>query len=334
MNSELKSDIEPQSNKEADATTASAQRPGPTAPVPITIEALADQNKVSYERLPMAEIVFDRLARIFANDLRNLMQATADVELVALESVRLSVCLEQVARQHLLIVFRALDWDNLGLIAFDAAFVQHLVEVMLGGRHAGAHREPKVGGFTSIESNIADRIAKLILRDLTSSFAPLAEARFKVDRIENDPRFATIGPVTGSGLNIVLQVRIEERIGHVRMILPFATLEPIRDLLLQQFMGEKFGRDRMWETHLAEELRQTEMDIEAVLDEQVVQLDRILHLNVGDTLEISRGPDARIVLRSGDVPLFSATPRLTGGQMAAVIDAGLGRLADGSMGTT
>ncbi len=323
-----------QSDYESGAATISAQVPEHTAPVPITIEALADQNKVSYERLPMAEIVFDRLTRIFANDLRNLMQVTADVELVALQSVRLSVCLEQVARQHLLIVFRALDWDNLGLIAFDAAFVQHLVEVMLGGRHAGANRVPKAGGFTSIESNIADRIAKLILRDLTSSFAPLAEARFKVDRIENDPRFATIGPVTGSGLNIVMQVRIEERVGHVRMILPFATLEPIRDLLLQQFMGEKFGRDRIWETHLAEELRQTEMNIEAVLDEQVVQLDRILHLSVGDTLEISRGPDARIVLRSGDVSLFSATPRLTGGQMAAVIDAGLGRLADGPIDAT
>ncbi len=320
---------ETSSQHEVGSVSAMVLDAAPAAPVPITIEALADQNKVSYERLPMAEIVFDRLTRIFANDLRNLMQVTADVELVALQSVRLSVCLEQVARQHLLIVFRALDWDNLGLIAFDAAFVQHLVEVMLGGRHAGTNTTPKSGGFTSIECNIADRIAKLILRDLTSSFAPLAEARFKVDRIENDPRFATIGPVTGSGLNIVMRVRIEERVGQVTMILPFATLEPIRDLLLQQFMGEKFGRDRIWETHLAEELRQTEMNIEAVLDEQVVQLDRILQLEVGDTLEISRGPDARIVLRSGDVSLFSATPRLTGGQMAAVIDAGLGRLADG-----
>ena len=300
----------------------------PDAPVRVTIAALVDQNKVSYERLPMAEIVFDRLTRIFANDLRNLMQVTADVELVSLRSVRLSTCLEQVAQQHLLIVFRALDWDNLALLAFDAAFVQHLVEVMLGGRHSDSNATPKSGGFTLIESNIADRVAKLILRNLTASFAPLAEARFKVDRIENDPRFAAIGPVTGSGLNVVMQVRIEERVGQVTMILPFATLEPVRDLLLQQFMGEKFGRDRIWEAHLADGLRQTEISIEAVLDEQTVQLERILQLEVGDILEINRGHDTRIVLRCGDVALFSATPRLTDGQMAAVIDAGLGRLAD------
>ena len=300
----------------------------PDAPVRVTIAALVDQNKVSYERLPMAEIVFDRLTRIFANDLRNLMQVTADVELVSLRSVRLSTCLEQVAQQHLLIVFRALDWDNLALLAFDAAFVQHLVEVMLGGRHAGSNIAPKSGGFTLIESNIADRVAKLILRNLTASFAPLAEARFKVDRIENDPRFAAIGPVTGSGLNVVMRVRIEERVGQVTMILPFATLEPVRDLLLQQFMGEKFGRDRIWEAHLADGLRQTEMSIEAVLDEQTVQLERILQLEVGDILEINRGNDTRIMLRCGDVALFSAIPRLTDGQMAAVIDSGLGRLAD------
>jgi len=30
-------------------------------------------------------------------------------------------------------------------------------------------------------------------------------------------------------------------------LLPYATLEPVRELLLQQFMGEKFGGDSMAE---------------------------------------------------------------------------------------
>jgi len=46
---------------------------------------------------------------------------------------------------------------------------------------------------------------------------------------------------------------MEDRGGRLELLLPYATLEPVRELLLQQFMGEKFGRDSIWETHLAEE---------------------------------------------------------------------------------
>jgi flagellar motor switch protein FliM len=51
------------------------------------------------------------------------------------------------------------------------------------------------------------------------------------------------------------------------LLLPYATLEPIRKMLLQQFMGEKFGRDNIWEGHLASELWATKLEVRAVLDE-------------------------------------------------------------------
>jgi flagellar motor switch protein FliM len=38
------------------------------------------------------------------------------------------------------------------------------------------------------------------------------------------------------------------------------------------FMGEKFGRDAIWETHLAEELWRTDVEIEVVLDHQPMHL--------------------------------------------------------------
>src|SRR5690606_34938695 len=60
-----------------------------------------------------------------------------------------------------------------------------------------------------------------------------------------------------------LRVDMEDRGGKLELLLPYATLEPVRELLLQQFMGEKFGRDSIWETHLAEELRSTEVSLES-----------------------------------------------------------------------
>jgi flagellar motor switch protein FliM len=88
------------------------------------------------------------------------------------------------------------------------------------------------------------------------------------------------------------------------MLLPYATLEPVREVLLQQFMGEKFGRDSIWETHLAEELWNTEIELDAVLDEQVMPLAHVMALQPGSQIVLNTSMGASVQLRCGAVPLF------------------------------
>jgi flagellar motor switch protein FliM len=102
---------------------------------------------------------------------------------------------------------------------------------------------------------------------------------------------------------VKLRIDMEDRGGRIELLLPYATLEPIRKMLLQQFMGEKFGRDNIWESHLATELWTTQMDVRAVLDEQQISLKRVLELKVGDTLMLNAGPDSLIELQAGTIPL-------------------------------
>jgi flagellar motor switch protein FliM len=96
---------------------------------------------------------------------------------------------------------------------------------------------------------------------------------------------------------------MDDRGGRLELLIPYATLEPIRKMLLQQFMGEKFGRDNIWEGHLATELWHTGMEVRAVLDEQEISLRRILDLKVGDTLMLGAAPDDPVTLKCGAIPL-------------------------------
>ena len=86
---------------------------------------------------------------------------------------------------------------------------------------------------------------------------------------------------------------MEDRGGRVDLLLPYATLEPVRELLLQMFMGEKFGRDSIWETHLAEELWLTEVDLEAVVDTQIMRLSDVFELKVGSQIMLGAPPDSQ-----------------------------------------
>src|SRR3546814_19442921 len=69
---------------------------------------------------------------------------------------------------------------------------------------------------------------------------------------------------------------MEDRGGLIELLIPYATLEPVRELLLQMFMGEKFGRDSIWEGHLPAELWQTDISIDAVLDQVEMPLGKVL----------------------------------------------------------
>jgi flagellar motor switch protein FliM len=147
-------------------------------------------------------------------------------------------------------------------------------------------------------------MAVQILSDLSISFDPVCEVRFKFERTEVNPRFAAISRASNAAILVKLRLEMDERGGCFDIVLPYATLEPIRDLLLQQFMGERFGRDNIWETHLAEELRETAVELEAVMGEQPMNLSEVLALKVGSRIMFTFASDDLVQLRCGGVPLF------------------------------
>jgi flagellar motor switch protein FliM len=157
--------------------------------------------------------------------------------------------------------------------------------------------------YTTIERNLVERLIGVVLNDLTATFDPLSPVTFRFERLETNPRFAAIARPANAAILVKLRIDMEDRGGRIELLLPYATLEPIRKMLLQQFMGEKFGRDNIWEGHLATELWTTNMDVRAVLDEQQVPLKQVLDLKVGDTIMLNATPDSLVELRAGQIPL-------------------------------
>ncbi len=133
--------------------------------------------------------------------------------------------------------------------------------------------------------------------------------------------------MSNAAVLVRLRVDMEDRGGRLELLLPYATLEPARDLLLQQFMGERFGRDRIWETHLADQLWDTEVKIEAVLDEQTMPLSRVMDLAVGDRIVLGSLPGAAVQLRCGGIPLFEARAGRRQNRVAVRIEAESPRMA-------
>ena len=267
------------------------------------VRAIINSALVSYERLPMLEIVFDRLVRLLTTSLRNFTSDTVEVSLDNISSIRFGDYLNSIPMPAILGVFRAQELDNYGLVTVDSNLIYSIVDVLLGGRRGAPAMRVEGRPYTTIERMLVQRLVEVVLADCQSAFEPLTRVAFKLERLETNPRFAAIGRPANAAILIKLRIDMEDRGGRLELLLPYATLEPIRKMLLQQFMGEKFGRDHIWESHLATELWTTQVEVRAVLDEQQMDLRSVLDLKVGDTVMLNATPDSPVQLRAGPVAL-------------------------------
>jgi flagellar motor switch protein FliM len=284
------------------------------------IQAILNSALVSYERLPMLEVVFDRLVRMMTTSLRNFTSDNVEVSLDDILSQRFGDYLNSIPLPAMLTVFKAEEWDNYGLMTVDSSMIYSIVDVLLGGRRGTAAMRVEGRPYTTIERTLVERMIHVVLADLSAAFDPLSPVTFRFDRLETNPRFATISQPSNACIVARLRIDMEDRGGRLEILIPFATLEPVRELLLQMFMGEKFGRDSIWETHLAEEMWFTEVDLEAVLDTQVMSLSRVLDMKVGSKFLMNATPESPVILRCGDQPMFIGKMGRRGNNIAIRVD--------------
>ncbi len=211
--------------------------------------------------------------------------------------------LNSIPLPAILSVIRAEEWENFGLLTVDSSLIYSMIDVLLGGRRVGGTIRVEGRPYTTIEMALARRMIEVILEDTHKAFEPVTEVNFKIERLETNPRFAAISRPANAAILIELRIEMDDRGGKVEILLPYATIEPIREQLLQMYMGEKFGRDPIWEGHLATEIYAADVEVEAILHEINLPLSRVLNMKAGDTVMFERSPNDPVRLRSGNVEL-------------------------------
>lgn len=289
------------------------------------LAAIVDPATVSYEKLPMLEVIFDRLVRLLTANLRNFFSDNVEVSLADISSVRFGDYINSVPLPAIVSVFRTEEWDNYGLMSIDPALTFALLDVLLGGRRNTRPAPAEMRPYSTLEIALVSRMLDIVLADAAQAFSPLCNVTFTADRIESNPRFATIARPANAAILVQLRIEMEARGGLLDILLPYATIEPIRELLLENFMGEKFGRDPIWETHLANEIWNTEVEITAIAYEARLPLERVANLQIGQTLNFDVGFDAPIMLRCGDFAIGEARMGHVGSKIAVKVNQPLHR---------
>lgn len=270
------------------------------------VKAVLDQALQSYEKLPMLEIVFEKFSQHLASAFQHLTSEAVEVKIVKFDSLRFGEYFKTLSAPTPIVVFKAIEWENLGLIVFEENLIYTFIDMLLGGKKnltAQSKRET-IRSLTSIEYGIAKQISDIVLSELSLAFEPVSSTTFAFERLESNPNFVAITRAGDAIIVLNISIEIENRRVFMDLVIPYKTIEPIKEQLQQVFLGDKFGNDIVWEEQMFNSIYAIDLPVEAVIIDKPSTLREIAKLKIGDTIIMDHLQDQDVLVRLENTLLF------------------------------
>lgn len=287
------------------------------------VELLIDKALALHVRMPMLDVIYDRFVRICSSSLRNFTSSNVDVDIDRITPIRFGDFVESTQVPTIIAVVKSIEWDNYLLVVVDSQLTYSFVDILFGGRKLQPSIRVEGRPFTTIEQSISQSIVELLLKDLEVSFEQVTGVTFQLDRIEVNPRFATISRPEDVGIMLRLNVNIEGRTGKIDIFIPFATLEPVKKILSKSFLGERGTKDPTWGRHIQDEIANARVNLEVYLNGKSSTIGDILNLKVGDTIVLDIAGNDDLTLKIADLKISSGKLGKIDDKMAIQLSEGI-----------
>lgn len=264
----------------------------------------SSQDRIVRGRMPTLELVNERFARHLRISLFNMLRHTAEVSINGVQMLKFGEYVHTLFLPTSLNMVRFRPLKGTGLITMEARLVFILVENFFGGdgRH---HAKIEGREFTPTERRIIQMLLKIIFEDYHDAWAPVMDVEFEYLDSEVNPAMANIVSPTEVIVVNSFHIELDAGGGDFHIAMPYAMLEPIRELLDAGVQSDKEDTDQRWSQALEDEIMDVEVEIEASLTEKTVSLRDIMDFKAGDIIPIEL-PESILVLVEG-LPSYRAS---------------------------
>lgn len=291
------------------------------------LRALVNSALIAHRRLPMLDVVFDRVARRFSTTLRQLASENAEIALDNVASARFGDFLQSQSAFGVVGILRSAPLQGAMLIGADPLFIHQAVDLLLGGRR-GARREEE-RALTAIELAVTQRLFQALADDVNEAFRAVDDLAVTLERIETTPRFAAITQETSVCAIAKFKVSFGERQSRLTFVAPYATLEAIEAKLRRGFAAEAGAGEASWRRGLAAGVSNADLEMAAVLADRTMRLGDVQQLRVGDFMTLGPSHDPLVELRVGSSAVAAGRIGKHGDKIAVRLETSVDRRAAG-----
>ncbi|HEU0276373.1 MAG TPA: flagellar motor switch protein FliM [Rhodanobacteraceae bacterium] len=303
---------------------------GATQPAPAVDEAVAsgvprayrftDQDLVVRGRLPALELVNDRFARYFRASLFDVLRKTCEVSVLGVTMVKFSDYLHSLVVPSDLNFTRVVPLRGTALTVFEPTLVFGIVNNFFGGT-SSSHARIEGREFSAVENRVIQLVLEKVFAGMHDAWAPVMELEFKFVSSEVNLQFANIVSPSETVVVSRFHVEIEGGGGDIHLTMPYAMIEPIRDLLVGGIQSDRVERDERWIAGLSEQVLRAEVAVSARLPDATLSLREFSRLKAGDVLLLQHAE--QVTFYAEDVPLFRGHMGTSHDNVAVQLDARL-----------
>lgn len=247
------------------------------------------------------EIVNERFARNLRVGLFNFIRRSPEISVGPVTVQRYSAFLRELAVPTNFNIVAIRPLRGSGLIVCEPALVFGVIDTLYGG--IGKFQSRIEGrDFSATEQRVINRMIDVITDEYKKAWNGIYPLELEYQRSEMQPQFANIATPSEIVISTSFQLEIGEITGAIHFCMPYASLEPIRDVLYSSTQGDSIEVDRRWVNVLTQEIQAAEVTLVAELARADATVEQLMAMKPGDFIELDRRP--RIEITVEGVPVF------------------------------
>jgi flagellar motor switch protein FliM len=251
---------------------------------------LQSQERIVRGRMPTMEIVNERFSRNLRLGLFNFIRRSPEISVGAVQVQKYSAFLRElvVPTNFNIMAIRPLRGN--GLVVCEPTLLFGVIDSLFGG-NGKFHTRIEGRDFSPTEQ-----------REYKKAWRGVYPIELSYQRSEMQPQFATIATPSEIVVSTSFTLEIGDITGSLHICIPYATLEPIRDVLYSSVQGDAIEVDRRWVKLLSHEIQAAEVTMVAELATTDATVEQLLAMQIGDFIELDRNPT--IQAHVDGVPIF------------------------------
>ena len=280
---------------------------------------LTSQDRIIRGRLPQLEVVYEKFMRSFRVSLSSALRKIASLTLASTDFLKFGEFINTLPMPTCMSVLRFNTLRGSALLVIESKLAYALVDSFFGG----ADRPyTKIEGkdFTQIELSIVRKVVDLAIDDLEAAWESVEKIGCSFVRTEVNPQFVGIVPPTDVVIASTFDVELENANGTITIVIPYATIEPIKQKLSSGFQVESDQTDKkLWTSHLREQLLETDVEMKVSLGESSITLEDLTKLKNGDVIPLDQDASGELSLKVEGVEKYKCYSGVHHGSVAVQI---------------
>ncbi|MDP1652698.1 MAG: flagellar motor switch protein FliM [Rhodocyclaceae bacterium] len=296
---------------EADAAPA-AEESGGVKPYD-----LGRQERIVRGRMPTLELINERFVRYLRIGLFNYMHRNTEISVGPVRVQKYSDFIRNLVVPTNLNLVQVKPLRGTGLVVFDPNLVFLVVDNLFGsdGRF---HTRVEGRDFTATEQRIVMGMLNVVFAEYAKAWKPVYPLNFEYLRSEMNTQFVNIATPAEIVVAYTFTLELSGNSAEMHICLPYAMIEPIRDVLYSTMHSEQAGSDQRWSGMLRRQLLTAEVELVASLGQTDIPLGAVAKLKVGDIVPLDIGE--LLGVKVDGVPLMDCRYGINNGQYALKVE--------------